>query len=203
MAAADLRGGQADRHPGPRDRDGQHRGDPAPAGQGQDRWRDCRRRCRRTSPAADSATEAETSSEAEINSEAGIDTETDSDRWAWARNRPWGKVALAAAGVALAVLAGLTVVESITGKPLSSYTKGGDQTGSTVSNLGRDSKPTPSPSADHAQQDEQPHPDAVPEPEPGHADAAAHRDAHRVAHGHPHAHAVAERRDHRDALIPA
>ncbi len=69
----------------------------------------------------------------------------ETDRWAWARNRPWGKVALVAAGIALAVLAGLTVLESITGKPLSSYTKGGDETGTSVSHLGR-KDPTPSPS---------------------------------------------------------
>jgi hypothetical protein len=68
------------------------------------------------------------------------------DRWAWARDRPWGKVALVAAAIALVVLGGLTVLEGITGKPLSSYTRGGHQTGTSVGHLvGNNPSPTPKP----------------------------------------------------------
>jgi hypothetical protein len=99
---------------------------------------------------------------------AGGEQESDEDqdedgpgRWAFLRNRPWGKVALLTVGVMLAALASITVVEAVTGKPISALLRGDKSTGTSVGRLvGNDgssttkqpqkkhtSKPSPSPSA--------------------------------------------------------
>lgn len=56
----------------------------------------------------------------------------DGNRWAFLRNRPWGKVALVTAGVLLATLGSVTVVEAVIGKPISALLRGDDETGTSV-----------------------------------------------------------------------
>ncbi len=81
-------------------------------------------------------------------------------RWSFLSGRPWGKVALASVAVMLAALGSITVVEAVTGKPLSSYLRGDTGTGTSVGHLvGNDtSTPTPSPTKD---------PTPTPTPTPG------------------------------------
>ncbi len=67
------------------------------------------------------------------------ESEEDSDEDSWRRAIPWGKVLLASLAITVVALAGITVVEAITGKPISSVTGGSDSQGTTVGNVtGRD-----------------------------------------------------------------
>lgn len=91
------------------------------------------------------------------------EADEEADRWAFLRNRPWGKVALLAAGVMLAALASITVVEAVTGKPISALLRGDSATGTSVSNvLGHDSSPTKQPVKRHT-----PSPTPTPSVTPG------------------------------------
>jgi hypothetical protein len=59
----------------------------------------------------------------------------DSDEDTWRRAIPWGKVLLASLAITVLALAGITVVEAISGKPISSVTGGSDSQGTTVGNF--------------------------------------------------------------------
>ncbi len=91
------------------------------------------------------------------------ESEEDSDEDSWRRAIPWGKVLLASLAITVVALAGITVVEAITGKPISSVTGGSDSQGTTVGNVtGRDTSQQdtdPSdkstPGSDEEKQDEQ------------------------------------------------
>ena len=79
--------------------------------------------------------------------------ENDEDRWAFLRGRPWGKVLLVSLAVMATAIAGITLVEAVTGKPISAITRGDSGQGTSVGHLvGNDgtSKPkkktTPTPS---------------------------------------------------------
>ena len=61
--------------------------------------------------------------------------EPDPDEDSWRRSIPWGKVLLASLAVTVLALAGITVVEAIAGKPISSVTGGSDSQGTTVGNV--------------------------------------------------------------------
>jgi hypothetical protein len=61
------------------------------------------------------------------------DADGETSRWAFLRNRPWGKVVLVTAGVLLAVLGSITVVEAVIGKPLSALLRGDKGTGTSLS----------------------------------------------------------------------
>ena len=61
--------------------------------------------------------------------------EPDPDEDSWRRSIPWGKVLLASLTVTVLALAGITVVEAIAGKPISSVTGGSDSQGTTVGNV--------------------------------------------------------------------
>ena len=54
------------------------------------------------------------------------DSDPDSDEDSWRRAIPWGKVLLASLAITVLALAGITVVEAVTGKPISSVTGGSD-----------------------------------------------------------------------------
>ena len=66
--------------------------------------------------------------------------EPDSDEDSWRRSIPWGKVLLASLAITVVALASITLVEAITGKPISSSVTGdSDSQGTTVGNVtGRD-----------------------------------------------------------------
>lgn len=81
----------------------------------------------------------------------------DGGRWAFLRNRPWGKVVLVTAGVLLAALGSVTVVEAVVGKPISALLRGEKGSGTTLGHHTttksddqpteeRTSTPSPSPS---------------------------------------------------------
>ena len=60
---------------------------------------------------------------------------------------PWGKVALASLAVMVAAMAGITAVEAVTGRSVSSYTGGGDSSSTTLGSVvGSGQQPT----KDHA-----------------------------------------------------
>ena len=61
--------------------------------------------------------------------------EPDPDEDSWRRSIPWGKVLLASLAITVLALAGITVVEAIAGKPISSVTGGSDSQGTTVGNV--------------------------------------------------------------------
>ena len=63
------------------------------------------------------------------------DSDPDSDEDSWRRAIPWGKVLLASLAVTVIALAGITLVEALTGKPISSVTGGSDSQGTTVGNV--------------------------------------------------------------------
>jgi len=91
----------------------------------------------------------------------------DPDEDSWRRSIPWGKVLLASLAVTVLALAGITVVEAIAGKPISSVTGGSDSQGTTVGNVtgsDRSQKDTgPSdgtnPGSDNRDQNDEPAPD--------------------------------------------
>jgi hypothetical protein len=56
----------------------------------------------------------------------------DASRWAFLRNRPWGKVVLVTAGVLLATLGSVTVVEAVIGKPISALLRGEKGSGTSL-----------------------------------------------------------------------
>ncbi len=70
------------------------------------------------------------------------------------RDLPWLKVAAASVAVLVVALAGITLVESLTGRPLASLVGKSDSTGTTVGNTVRDDRPlvepTPPPADDVA-----------------------------------------------------
>lgn len=64
----------------------------------------------------------------------------------WWAGLPWVRIAAAAAVVLVIAVGSITVFESLTGRTVSSFTGGGDKTGTTLGNVtGQDSKPKPSP----------------------------------------------------------
>lgn len=64
----------------------------------------------------------------------------------WWTGLPWARIAAAAAVVLVIAVGSITVFESLTGRTVSSFTGGGDKTGTTLGNVtGQDSKPRPSP----------------------------------------------------------
>ena len=105
---------------------------------------------------------------AERDPESTEPEDPDADEDSWRRSIPWGKVLLASLAITVVALAGITVVEALTGKPISNVTGGGDSQGTTVGNVtGRDSsqqdkgpaendKTTP---GDEQQENEEPNPD--------------------------------------------
>jgi hypothetical protein len=77
---------------------------------------------------------------AERDTESTEPEDPDADESSWRRSIPWGKVLLASLAITVVALAGITVVEALTGKPISNVTGGGDSQGTTVGNVtGRDS----------------------------------------------------------------
>ena len=60
-----------------------------------------------------------------------VDEEPPPRRW----DLPWGKVALASLAVMVAGMAGITAVEAVTGRAVSSYTGGGDNHGTTLGSV--------------------------------------------------------------------
>jgi hypothetical protein len=97
---------------------------------------------------------------------------------------PWGKVLIAAALVAVIALATITLIEGLTGKPVSSLTGGSDSTGTSVGHLvgsddepekpAEDKSPTPEPTVEpNSQGTDEPVPtpsvsvEPEPEPQPG------------------------------------
>ena len=77
---------------------------------------------------------------AERDPESTEPEDPDADEDSWRRSIPWGKVLLASLAITVVALAGITVVEALTGKPISNVTGGGDSQGTTVGNVtGRDS----------------------------------------------------------------
>lgn len=74
------------------------------------------------------------------------------------RDLPWPKVAAATVAVLVVALAGITLVESLTGRPLASLVGKSDSTGTTVGNTVRDDRPlverTPPPADDVAPTEE-------------------------------------------------
>jgi hypothetical protein len=115
----------------------------------------------------------QTEGPAEADDDAEPDEESEEgSRWAFLRGRPWGKVALVTAGVMLAALGSVTVVEAVTGKPISALLRGDSSTGTSVGRLvGNDGSssttendkttPTPTPS-----QSATPSESATPSPTP-------------------------------------
>jgi hypothetical protein len=70
------------------------------------------------------------------------DPDEDSDEDSWRRSIPWGKVLVASLAITVVALAGITLVEAVTGKPISSITGGSDSQGTTVGNVtGKDKPP--------------------------------------------------------------
>jgi len=92
-----------------------------------------------------------------------LDSDPDSDEDSWRRSIPWGKVLLASLAITVIALAGITVVEAMTGKPISSVTGGSDSQGTTVGNVTgsdrsqKDTDPSDktNPGTDNQQDDEQ------------------------------------------------
>ena len=75
--------------------------------------------------------------------ETGTVEEPPGRRW----DLPWGKVALASLAVMVAGMAGITAVEAVTGRSVSSYTGGGDSSSTTLGSVvGSGQQPT----KDHA-----------------------------------------------------
>jgi hypothetical protein len=117
----------------------------------------------------DSESDSEGDSEAESDVNAtedgtSADSGSGSDRWAFLRGRPWGKVLLVSLGVMVVALAGITLVEAVTGKPLSAITRGDHSKGVSITRIvgddggparpkkkhptpGRSPSPAPTPSA--------------------------------------------------------
>jgi hypothetical protein len=104
----------------------------------------------------------------------------DPDEDTWWRSIPWGKVLIASLAITVVALAGITVVEALTGKPISNVTGGGDSQGTTVGNVtGRDNSPQDKGPAendkttpgDEQQENEEPNPDQdTGEQDPGQQD---------------------------------
>ncbi len=86
------------------------------------------------------------------------------------RDLPWPKVALASVAVLVVALAGITLVESLTGQPLASLLGRSDSTGTTVGNTVRDDRPivepTPTPEPDDAAPTGEPAPTEGSDPAP-------------------------------------
>jgi len=111
--------------------------------------------------------------------------EPDPEEDSWRRSIPWGKVLLASLAVTVLALAGITVVEAIAGKPISSVTGGSDSQGTTVGNVtgsdrsqkdtgpsdgtnpgsdNQDQNDKPAPDPNSGQPDDEPQAPEVPEP---------------------------------------
>ncbi len=103
---------------------------------------------------------------------APVEDEESRGRW----DLPWGKVVLASLAVMIAGLAGVTAVEAVTGKPISSFFGRDDGTGTTVGNVvrgggtsssdedqGQDKDQTPK---QDEQEPQKPQPSAEPSEEP-------------------------------------
>jgi hypothetical protein len=106
---------------------------------------------------------------------AGLEPEEpDSDEDSWHRAIPWGKVLLASLAITVLALAGITVVEAVTGKPISTVTGGSsDSQGTTVGNITgsdksqKDTGPTDKTKTDSGNQDQkQQDQNDVPAPDP-------------------------------------
>jgi len=100
--------------------------------------------------------------------------EADPDEDSWRRSIPWGKVLLGSLTVTVLALAGITVVEAIAGKPISSVTGGSDSQGTTVGNVTgsdrsqKDTGPSdePNPGSDNQDQND----NRAPDPDSGQQD---------------------------------
>ena len=79
-----------------------------------------------------------------VDADAAPAPEKDEDRWAFLRGRPWGKLLLVSLAVMATAIAGITIVEAVTGKPISAITRGDSGQGTSVGHLvGNNGSSTP------------------------------------------------------------